>query len=80
MNNSWHPDCFRCDICDAVLADVGFVKNAGRSVPLQPASVISLTLNAEVCLDLSSFLTHLSSLLQIFRRHSLIDKKKELRE
>lgn len=30
MNNSWHPDCFRCDICQAVLADVGFVKNAGR--------------------------------------------------
>lgn len=32
MNNSWHPDCFCCDICQAVLADVGFVKNAGRSV------------------------------------------------
>lgn len=30
MNNSWHPDCFCCDICHAVLADVGFVKNAGR--------------------------------------------------
>uniref|UniRef100_A0A8L0DL94 LIM and senescent cell antigen-like-containing domain protein 1 n=1 Tax=Oncorhynchus mykiss TaxID=8022 RepID=A0A8L0DL94_ONCMY len=30
MNNSWHPDCFCCDICQAVLADVGFVKNAGR--------------------------------------------------
>lgn len=35
MNNSWHPDCFCCDICQAVLADVGFVKNAGRSVPLE---------------------------------------------
>lgn len=32
MNNSWHPDCFCCDICQAVLADVGFVKNAGRYV------------------------------------------------
>lgn len=32
MNNSWHPDCFCCDICQAVLADVGFVKNAGRWV------------------------------------------------
>ncbi|XP_077584230.1 LIM and senescent cell antigen-like-containing domain protein 1 isoform X2 [Stigmatopora nigra] len=30
MNNSWHPECFCCDICQAVLADVGFVKNAGR--------------------------------------------------
>ncbi|XP_068036371.1 LIM and senescent cell antigen-like-containing domain protein 1 isoform X3 [Taeniopygia guttata] len=30
MNNSWHPDCFCCDICQAVLADIGFVKNAGR--------------------------------------------------
>ena len=40
MNNSWHPDCFCCDICQAVLADVGFVKNAGRSVPLQPVTII----------------------------------------
>lgn len=40
MNNSWHPDCFCCDICQAVLADVGFVKNAGRSVPLQPVTFI----------------------------------------
>ncbi len=32
MNSSWHPDCFCCDLCQAVLADVGFVKNAGRSV------------------------------------------------
>ncbi|XP_073711005.1 LIM and senescent cell antigen-like-containing domain protein 2 isoform X2 [Misgurnus anguillicaudatus] len=29
LNNSWHPDCFCCDICHTVLADVGFVKNAG---------------------------------------------------
>lgn len=32
MNNSWHPDCFCCDICHKVLADIGFVKNAGRWV------------------------------------------------
>lgn len=30
MNNSWHPECFCCDICQVVLADIGFVKNAGR--------------------------------------------------
>lgn len=30
MNNSWHPGCFRCDLCQEVLADIGFVKNAGR--------------------------------------------------
>ncbi|TSQ01574.1 LIM and senescent cell antigen-like-containing domain protein 1 [Bagarius yarrelli] len=30
MNNSWHPECFCCDLCHAVLADVGFAKNAGR--------------------------------------------------
>ena len=32
MNNSWHPDCFLCEICTAPLADEGFVKNAGRWV------------------------------------------------
>ncbi|KAM6446645.1 LIM and senescent cell antigen-like-containing domain protein 1 isoform 5-T5 [Liasis olivaceus] len=30
MNNSWHPECFCCDLCQQVLADIGFVKNAGR--------------------------------------------------
>jgi len=30
LNNSWHPDCFRCQICAGPLADSGFVKNAGR--------------------------------------------------
>ncbi|XP_026128500.1 LIM and senescent cell antigen-like-containing domain protein 2 [Carassius auratus] len=30
MNSSWHPDCFCCDLCQAVLADIGFVKNTGR--------------------------------------------------
>ena len=32
MNTSWHPDCFHCQICDAELADTGFVRNMGRSV------------------------------------------------
>ncbi|XP_015680100.1 LIM domain-containing protein 1-like [Protobothrops mucrosquamatus] len=30
MNNNWHPECFCCELCDVVLADLGFVKNAGR--------------------------------------------------
>ncbi|XP_040330668.1 LIM and senescent cell antigen-like-containing domain protein 2 isoform X1 [Herpailurus yagouaroundi] len=30
MNNNWHPGCFRCELCDIELADLGFVKNAGR--------------------------------------------------
>ncbi|XP_012505401.1 PREDICTED: LIM and senescent cell antigen-like-containing domain protein 2 isoform X3 [Propithecus coquereli] len=29
MNNNWHPGCFRCELCDVELADLGFVKNAG---------------------------------------------------
>ncbi|XP_013382896.1 LIM and senescent cell antigen-like-containing domain protein 1 isoform X1 [Lingula anatina] len=32
MNNSWHPDCFRCHTCRNALADAGFVKNAGRAL------------------------------------------------
>uniref|UniRef100_A0A0K0D602 LIM zinc-binding domain-containing protein n=1 Tax=Angiostrongylus cantonensis TaxID=6313 RepID=A0A0K0D602_ANGCA len=30
MNASWHPDCFRCELCSKALADVGFLRNAGR--------------------------------------------------
>lgn len=30
MNNNWHPDCFLCEMCNTVLADVGFLRNAGR--------------------------------------------------
>lgn len=30
MNANWHPGCFRCELCDVELADLGFVKNAGR--------------------------------------------------
>ncbi|ELW62205.1 LIM and senescent cell antigen-like-containing domain protein 2 [Tupaia chinensis] len=30
MNNNWHPACFRCELCEVELADLGFVKNAGR--------------------------------------------------
>ena len=32
MQANWHPDCFRCEICNDGLADSGFVKNAGRLV------------------------------------------------
>ncbi|XP_046381595.1 LIM and senescent cell antigen-like-containing domain protein 1 isoform X3 [Haliotis rufescens] len=32
MNNSWHPDCFRCELCTGPLADAGFVKNANRAL------------------------------------------------
>ena len=32
MQANWHPDCFRCEICNDGLADSGFVKNAGRWV------------------------------------------------
>lgn len=34
MNSSWHPDCFHCQLCDAALADTGFVRNMGRWVTL----------------------------------------------
>ncbi|KHJ98778.1 LIM domain protein, partial [Oesophagostomum dentatum] len=32
MNASWHPDCFRCELCSKALADIGFLRNAGRFV------------------------------------------------
>ncbi|KAK2562819.1 LIM and senescent cell antigen-like-containing domain protein 1 [Acropora cervicornis] len=32
MQANWHPDCFRCEICNDALADSGFVKNAGRAL------------------------------------------------
>ncbi|CAH8441691.1 unnamed protein product [Schistosoma turkestanicum] len=32
MNFNWHPDCFRCQICDKCLSDEGFVKLHGRAV------------------------------------------------
>ncbi|XP_022100339.1 LIM and senescent cell antigen-like-containing domain protein 1 [Acanthaster planci] len=32
MNNNWHAECFRCELCNAVLADTGFVKNRGRAL------------------------------------------------
>ena len=30
MQASWHPECFRCEICNDGLAESGFIKNAGR--------------------------------------------------
>ncbi len=30
MHANWHPDCFRCELCNDPLADTGFIKNAGR--------------------------------------------------
>ncbi|PRD30842.1 UNVERIFIED_CONTAM: LIM and senescent cell antigen-like-containing domain protein 2 [Trichonephila clavipes] len=30
MNNNWHPECFTCELCNTMLADQGFIKNAGR--------------------------------------------------
>ena len=32
MSQCWHPKCFKCISCHVELADVGFVKNQGRSV------------------------------------------------
>lgn len=30
MNANWHPHCFTCEMCNKQLADVGFLRNAGR--------------------------------------------------
>ena len=30
MNANWHPECFTCELCNKQLADVGFLRNAGR--------------------------------------------------
>ncbi|KAI6243667.1 UNC-97-like protein [Aphelenchoides fujianensis] len=32
MNANWHPACFTCERCDKQLADVGFLRNAGRAL------------------------------------------------
>ncbi len=32
MNSTWHPKCFCCEMCNKELADLGFVKNAGRAL------------------------------------------------
>ncbi|XP_014662503.1 PREDICTED: LIM and senescent cell antigen-like-containing domain protein 1 [Priapulus caudatus] len=32
MNNNWHPNCFKCELCSSVLSDSGFVRNAGRAL------------------------------------------------
>lgn len=32
MNANWHPECFTCEMCNKQLADVGFLRNAGRAL------------------------------------------------
>jgi hypothetical protein len=32
MNANWHPECFTCELCNKQLADVGFLRNAGRFI------------------------------------------------
>ncbi|CEF62538.1 AT21926p [Strongyloides ratti] len=32
MNLSWHPKCFTCELCNKELADIGFLRNAGRAL------------------------------------------------
>ncbi|KRY82920.1 LIM domain-containing protein unc-97 [Trichinella pseudospiralis] len=32
MNCNWHPQCFRCHTCNLELADIGFLRNAGRAL------------------------------------------------
>jgi hypothetical protein len=32
MNANWHPRCFRCEMCDKELADLGFIRNQGRAL------------------------------------------------
>ncbi|KAL3072653.1 hypothetical protein niasHS_017627 [Heterodera schachtii] len=32
MNANWHPECFTCELCNKQLADIGFLRNAGRAL------------------------------------------------
>lgn len=32
LNNSWHPNCFNCQVCERPLADSGFIKNNNRAL------------------------------------------------
>jgi len=32
MNANWHAKCFRCDMCDKELADLGFIRHQGRAL------------------------------------------------
>ncbi|KAG7156316.1 LIM and senescent cell antigen-like-containing domain protein 1-like [Homarus americanus] len=32
MNSNWHPRCFTCELCSKELADLGFIRNAGRAL------------------------------------------------
>ena len=32
MNASWHPACFRCNMCNKELADLGFIKHGNQAL------------------------------------------------
>ena len=32
MNASWHPACFRCNMCGKELADLGFIKHGNQAL------------------------------------------------
>lgn len=32
MSSNWHPQCFTCELCHKELADLGFIRNAGRAL------------------------------------------------
>lgn len=32
MQASWHPECFRCQLCAKELADSGFIRNNNRAL------------------------------------------------
>jgi len=32
MQQTWHPECFTCEMCHKELADLGFIKNQGRAL------------------------------------------------
>lgn len=32
MQASWHPECFRCQLCSKELADSGFIRNQNRAL------------------------------------------------
>ena len=43
MNASWHPKCFCCEMCHKELADLGFVKNQGKTRVIEGRKKINKT-------------------------------------